>query len=151
MGTEGVGRWVWVWVGKCECDKQGCNVGGCGRWVQVMKRVKEGVERIVVRKRVHSHTHIDILHLLCTSLTLSSNYCTLERSNLEDGFSRSLSRSHDACNTLIAGFFSSTKVSQMSYTTECITWLRIDYSSYLSCTTWTDRCLVHPPLHHWVT
>ena len=26
--------------------------------------------------RVSSHTHIDMLHLLCTSLTLSSNYCT---------------------------------------------------------------------------
>ena len=43
---EGVGRWVWV--GKCECDKQGCKVGRCGRWVQVMDSVKiKGVERMV--------------------------------------------------------------------------------------------------------
>ena len=75
------------WVSKC--DKQGCDVGGCGRWVQVMEHVKiEGVERIGVKKKVRSHTHIDILHLLCTLLTLSSIYCTHERSNLEVGFSR---------------------------------------------------------------
>ena len=48
----------------------------------------EGVEREGVRKRICSHTHIDMLHLLCTSLTLSSNYCTHETSNLEVGFSR---------------------------------------------------------------
>ena len=76
-GCEGVGVGRWMWVGKCECDKQGCDVGGCGRWVQVMECVKiKGVEREGVRKRVCSHTHIDILHLLCTSLTLSSKYCT---------------------------------------------------------------------------
>ena len=41
----------------------------------MMERGKiEGVEREGVRKRVSSHTHIDILHLLCTSL--SSKYCT---------------------------------------------------------------------------
>ena len=50
-GQVGVdlGRWVWsggcgevvlVWGVKC-----GCDVGGCGRWVQVMEHVKiEGVE-----------------------------------------------------------------------------------------------------------
>ena len=41
-----------------------------------------GAERMGVRKRVRSHTHIDMLHLVCTSLTLSSNYCTHERSNM---------------------------------------------------------------------
>ena len=57
--------------------------------MQVMEHVKiEGVERIGVRKRVCSHTNIDILHQLCTSLTLSSNYCTHKRSNLEVGFSQ---------------------------------------------------------------
>ena len=61
-----------MWGGGCgcgwvsECDS---NVGGCGRWVQVMEHVKiEDEEREGVRKRVRSHTHIDILHLLCTSL-----------------------------------------------------------------------------------
>ena len=35
-----MGRWVWVWGVRC-----GCDVGGCGRWVQVMEHVKiEGVE-----------------------------------------------------------------------------------------------------------
>ena len=35
-----VGRWVWVWGVRC-----GCDVGGCGRWVQVMEHVKiEGVD-----------------------------------------------------------------------------------------------------------
>ena len=35
------------------------------------------VEREGVMKRVCSRTHIDMLHLLCTSLTLSSSkYCT---------------------------------------------------------------------------
>ena len=74
--------------GGCGCgsDRQGCDVRGCGRWVQVMERAKmEVVEREGVWKRVSSHTHIDILHLLCTSLTLSSKYCTHERSNLEVG------------------------------------------------------------------
>ena len=44
----GVGRWVWVWGGRCGevgvgvgvgmwC---GCDVGGCGRWVQVMEHVR---------------------------------------------------------------------------------------------------------------
>ena len=32
--------------------------------------------------------HIDMLHQLCTSLTLSSNYCTHKRSNLEVGYSQ---------------------------------------------------------------
>ena len=37
--SVGVGRW-WVWGVRC-----GCDVGGCGRWVQVMEHVKiEGVE-----------------------------------------------------------------------------------------------------------
>ena len=45
--------------------------------MQVMERVKiDCVEREGVRKRISSPTHIDMLHLLCTSLTLSSNYCT---------------------------------------------------------------------------
>ena len=35
--------------------------------------------RTRVRKRVSSHIHIDMLHLLCTSLTPSSKYCTHER------------------------------------------------------------------------
>ena len=58
---------MWVWGGGCECGKVGlgverwcecgcgevvgvgvrcgCDVGGCGRWVQVMEHVKiEGVE-----------------------------------------------------------------------------------------------------------
>ena len=63
----------WVWGGSC-----GCNLGGCGGWVQVMKRVKiKDMKREGVRsERINSHTHIDMLHLLCTSLTLSSNYCT---------------------------------------------------------------------------
>ena len=39
------------------CEDRGCGKGGCE---------KEGL----------SHTHIDILHQLCTSLTLSSKYCT---------------------------------------------------------------------------
>ena len=40
-------------VGRC-----GCDVGGCGRWVQVMERVKiEGVEREGVWKRVSSYSH----------------------------------------------------------------------------------------------
>ena len=87
METEGVGRWMWMWVGKCGYDKQACDMGGCGRWVPVMELVKiEGMERIGVRKRVRSHTHIDILHLLCTSLTLSSNR---QRSNLEVGLVKS--------------------------------------------------------------
>ena len=30
----------------------------------------EGVEREGVRKRISSHIHINMLHLLCTSLTL---------------------------------------------------------------------------------
>ena len=35
----GVGKW-WVWGVRC-----GCDVRGCGRWVQVMEHVKiEGVE-----------------------------------------------------------------------------------------------------------
>ena len=75
MGVMGevLGREDDVGVGKCECDKQGCNVGGCGRWVQVMEHVKiEDEEREGVRKRVSSHTHIDILHLLCTSLSSMS-------------------------------------------------------------------------------
>ena len=43
-----------MWGGGCECGKVGlgvvrwwcwCDVGGCGRWVQVMEHVKiEGVE-----------------------------------------------------------------------------------------------------------
>ena len=75
----GVGRWVWMWVeGRCGCDKRGCNMGWCGRWVQVMECVKiEGVGRGEgVRKRVCSHNHNDIFHLLCTSLTLSCKYFT---------------------------------------------------------------------------
>ena len=49
-------------------------MGWCGRWVQVMEY--RSVESDGVRKRVCSHTHIDMLHLLCTSLILSSKYCT---------------------------------------------------------------------------
>ena len=61
-------RWVWVWGGGC--DKQGCDVGGCG---QVMECDKvEGVEREGVRKRFSSLTHIDMLHLHFTN----SKYCT---------------------------------------------------------------------------
>ena len=58
-----MGRWVCVC--KCECDKQRCDVGGCGTWVPVLEHMKiEVVERIGEGKRVSSHTHIDILHLL---------------------------------------------------------------------------------------
>ena len=42
------------------------DMGWYGRWVQVMEY--RSVEREGVRKRVCSHTHIDMLHLLCTSL-----------------------------------------------------------------------------------
>ena len=42
-GQVGVDLVRWVWVGRC-----GCNVGGCGRWLQVMEHVKiEGVKRSV--------------------------------------------------------------------------------------------------------
>ena len=44
---EGVKRWC-EWVrggGGCGLVRCGCDVGGCGRWVQVMEHVKiEGVE-----------------------------------------------------------------------------------------------------------
>ena len=43
-GNRGCGV-VGVGVGKCECDKQGCYVGGCGRWVQVMEHVKIEVRK----------------------------------------------------------------------------------------------------------
>ena len=70
----------WVGCDRRGCDRRGCDVGGCGKWVQVMERGKiESVKRVGVRKKVSSHTHIDMLHLLCTLLTLSSNYCTHER------------------------------------------------------------------------
>ena len=43
-----VGRWVWVWGGGVRVGvgvRCGRDVGGCGRWVQVMEHVKiEGVE-----------------------------------------------------------------------------------------------------------
>ena len=57
-------RWVWIWeVGVGGVGRCGCDVGRCGRWVQVMERVKiEGVEREGVWKRVSSHTHIGMLH-----------------------------------------------------------------------------------------
>ena len=71
-----------------------CDMGWCGRWVQVMEY--RSVEREGVRKRVRSHTHIHMLHLLCTSLTLSSKYCTHERSN----FNPSYFWSYDTCNTI---------------------------------------------------
>ena len=48
--------------GGCGCDRRGGGGAGYGG---------EGV-----RKRVSTHTHIDMIHLLCTSLTLSSKYCT---------------------------------------------------------------------------
>ena len=39
--------------GWCGCYNRGYDVGGCGRWVQVMEVVKiEGVVREVVRKRI---------------------------------------------------------------------------------------------------
>ena len=53
-GGVSVGRWVWVWRGGMSVGvgrwwvwgvRRGCDVGGCGRWVQVMEHVKiEGVE-----------------------------------------------------------------------------------------------------------
>ena len=45
--------------------------------MQAMEHVKiEDEEREGARNWVSSHTHLDRLHLLCTSLTLSSKYCT---------------------------------------------------------------------------
>ena len=64
-----------MWGGGCGCEEVGVvmgrwvwrDLGACGRWVQMMERVKiEDMERESVRKRVSSHTRIDMLHLLCT-------------------------------------------------------------------------------------
>ena len=70
-----VGKWLWMWGGGCGggcwweggvgvkrgCDERQCDMGGYGIRVQVMECVKiEGLEREGVRKRVSSHSHIDM-------------------------------------------------------------------------------------------
>ena len=76
----GVRRWVWVWEvgvdveGREGVISEGVVWDGVGDGYSYEYR---SVEREGVMKRVCSRTHIDMLHLLCTSLTLSSSkYCT---------------------------------------------------------------------------